>query len=199
VLSDGGRTGRPKKEEFAPGAFAYRVNKPDEEIHLLVGHSFDKPLASKAAGTLTLQDSDEALTFEATITPEMEEVSYVRDVLATIDAGLTVGISPGFRIPPKRAVPVAEKVTEEPIDPAQGMHGALIRTILSALLYELSIVTRPAYKDSTVQSDASDNDQSGDDEDKKDRDDQIAARNWELDDASGLILPKPHYLARWRP
>jgi len=32
VLSDGGRTGRPKKEVFAPRAFAYRVELPDEDM-----------------------------------------------------------------------------------------------------------------------------------------------------------------------
>ena len=130
VLSDGGRTGRPRKEVIAPRAFAYRVEKPDEDIHLLIGHSYDRPLASRGAGTLDLQDSDEALTFTATITEEMQEVSYVRDFLATSQAGLVMGVSPGFRIPPERAVPKAEEVTEE--DPSLGM--ALIRTIFAALL-----------------------------------------------------------------
>lgn len=148
VLSDGGRTGRPRKEVIAPRAFAYRVDRPEEDIHLLIGHSYDRPLASRAAGTLDIADSDDALTFTATITPEMQEVSYVRDLLAGMSAGLILGISPGFRIPPERAVPNAEEVTEE--DPAQGM--ALIRTIFAALLYELSLVTRPAYPEAQVES-----------------------------------------------
>ncbi len=147
VLSDGGRTGRPRKEVIAPRAFAYRVDDPAEDIHLLVGHSYDRPLASKGSGGMTLRDTDAALTFEATITREIAETSHGRDALAMIASGLAVGISPGFRIPPERAVPDAEEVTEE--DPAEGM--ALIRTVKAALLYELSIVTRPAYDKAQVE------------------------------------------------
>lgn len=147
VLSDGGRTGRPRKEVIAPRAFSYRVERPEEDIHLLIGHSYDRPLASRGAGTLELMDSDDALSFAATITDEMQEVSYVRDFLAAMRAGLIIGISPGFRIPPERAEPNAEKVEEE--DPAEGK--ALIRTIFAALLYELSVVTRPAYDETQIE------------------------------------------------
>jgi HK97 family phage prohead protease len=147
TLSDGGRRGRPRKERFSARAFSYRVELPDEEIHLLVGHDYGKPLASKLNGSLSLTDRDDALTFEARISPEVAETSYARDALALISAGLAVGISPGFRIPPERAVPNAETVEEE--DPAEGQ--ALIRTIRAALLYELSIVTSPAYKESGVE------------------------------------------------
>jgi len=151
VLSDGGRTGRPRKEIIAPRAFNYRVNKPDEDIHLLVGHSYDKPLASRGAKTLNFTDTDEALLFEAIIKPEMQEVSYVRDVLSAVSAGLIVGISPGFRIPPKRAVANAETIEDEEHAPEEGKHRAIIRTILQALLYEVSLVTRPAYPETQVE------------------------------------------------
>ncbi|MES1934302.1 peptidase U35, phage prohead HK97 [Salinisphaera shabanensis T35B1] len=147
TLSDGGRKGRPRKERFKPRAFSYRVELPTEDIHLLVGHSYDKPLASKLNKTLTLTDSDDALTFEAEIAPDVADTSYGKDILALIASGLVVGLSPGFRIPPERAVQEAETVEEE--DPAEGL--AIIRTINEALLYELSIVTRPAYKESQVE------------------------------------------------
>ncbi len=177
VLSDGGRTGRPKKEVIAPRAFAFRVDDPKEDIHFLVGHSFDKPLASRGAGTLDLADSDDALTFTATITPEMQEVSYVRDILAGIAAGLTLGISPGFRLPPKRAVPEPEMIEDEGMDPENGAHNAIIRTVLQALLYELSVVTRPAYPEA-----------------------QVEARNWRPDDAKigGADPGLYRTLNRWR-
>lgn len=147
VLSDGGRTGRPRKERFAPRAFAYNVEKEDVDIRLLVGHDFGKPLASREAGTLVLKDGEDALTFTATIPAEMEEASYVRDFLAGHSAGLVRGISPGFRIPPRRTVPDAERVDEE--DPAEGR--ALIRTIMQALLFELSVVTSAAYPNAEVE------------------------------------------------
>jgi len=171
TLSDGGRTGRPRKEVIASRAFEYRVNRENEDIHLLVGHSYDRPLASRGAGTLSLRDSDDALTFEAEITPEIAETQHAKDALAMISAGLAVGISPGFRTPPERAVKNAEEVTEE--DPAEGM--ALIRTIKAALLYELSIVTRPAYPEAEVE-----------------------ARNWDITGGGVAVPAKRKGAYRWR-
>lgn len=147
TLSDGGRTGRPRKEQFASRAFAYNVERQDVDIRLLVGHEYSKPLASRRAGTLMLMDADDALSFDAIITEELQEASWVRDFFAGYSAGLIRGLSPGFRIPPERAVPNAEKVEEE--DPSLGM--ALIRTIFQALLYELSVVTAAAYDEAEVE------------------------------------------------
>lgn len=176
VLSDGGKRGRPKKEVFAPKAFAYRVDRPDEDIHLLIGHDYDRPLASRGAGTLDVKDSEAALTFDATILPGLMQVGYVADFFAGFAAGLIGGISPGFRIPPERTVPDAEQVTEE--DPAEG--DALIRTIFQALLYELSLVTVPAYKETEVE-----------------------ARDWTVTDGDLIVPDRPlvrkHPLNRWRP
>lgn len=146
TLSDGGRTGRPRKEQFAPGAFRHSV-ETEREVHLLVGHSYDRALASRGAGSLILEDTPEALTFNATIAAEIMDVSYVRDALAAMSAGLIVGISPGFRIPPEQTVPNAESVEEE--DPSEGR--ALIRTIHEAILAELSLVVRPAYGETEVE------------------------------------------------
>ena len=155
VLSDGGKNGgRPQKEEFLPGAFTHSLESSEQEIHLLVGHSFDQPLASKKTGTLTFDDTAEALNFDADIAPEIADTSYGSDILKQIESGLAVGISPGFRIPPKRAVAVAEKFTDEGHNPAIGNHNALIRTILQAILYEFSVVARPAYQEAVVKIDA---------------------------------------------
>lgn len=170
TLSDGGRTGRPRKEVFAPKAFAYRVERPDEEIHLLLGHDFNRPLASRGAGTLRLSDTADALTFDADIGPELAQASWVQDFLGAYRAGLMVGISPGFRIPPQRAVKNAEKVEEE--DPKEG--NALIRTIFEALLFEISIVTVPAYKETLVEAEE---------------------RSWELTPGG---VAKPKHFQRWR-
>ena len=172
VLSDGGRAGgRPRKEEFAPRAFSYRVDRPNEDIHLLIGHSYDRPIASRGAGTLDVQDADDALTFTAMIDEETQQISWVQDFFRAFSAGLIGGISPGFRLPPPRAVAKAEEVTEE--DPSEGT--ALIRTIFAALLYELSLVTRPAYDETEVEA--------------------------EERSAGGVILPTRHgihHSGRWR-
>lgn len=170
VLSDGGRTGRPRKEVIAPRAFAYRVERPEEDIHFLVGHSYDQPLASRGAGTLTLQDTEEALIFEAEISEQIQRATFWTNFWAAFESGLMVGLSPGFRIPPPRTVPDAETIEEE--DPSEGT--AIIRTVNQALLYEISAVTRPAYSET-----------------------QIEARNWSpgIHDAKQTV---PHHLNRWR-
>ena len=62
-----------------------------------------------------------------------------------IDLGLSVGLSPGFNVPPPDVVPGAEELVPEPGNP-----DVLIRIIHAAVLFELSIVTRPAYPESFV-------------------------------------------------
>ncbi len=171
VLSDGGRNGgRPRKEVIQSKAFAYRVDRPEEDIHLLLGHSYDKPLASREAQTLVLTDTDDALTFEAIITQEIQQTTWAQDFFAAYAGGQIKGISPGFRIPPPRTVKNAETVEDE--DPSEGT--AIIRNIWQALLYEISFVTQPAYKET-----------------------EIEERNWQLTDA-GVVVPKINPLNKWR-
>lgn len=160
VLVAGNGPGQARREVFAPRAFAARVADTAQDIHLLVGHSYDKPIASRAAGTLNVIDSDEALIFEATINPEMRAVSYVADLLSQIAVGLTRGLSPGFRV---ASTPGAESIEPD----ADG----LLRTVRSADLFELSIVTRAAYEAA-----------------------QVEARNWQPAQFAALRNP----LHRWR-
>ena len=140
VLWDGGRSGQARKEVIAPRAFASRVDQSDQDIHLLAGHDFDRPLASRSAGSLTVKDGDDALTFEATIAPELRSVSYVQDFLGTLGAGLIKGLSPGFRIEPRDG---AETIASDGAD--------ILRTVVSAELFEISAVTKPAYPDAQIQ------------------------------------------------
>lgn len=184
VLSDGGKVGKPQKERFMPGAFSHSIASPDQDIHLLVGHSFDAPLASKNTGTLTFNDSDEALNFDADIAPQIADTSYGSDILKQIDAGLSVGISPGFRIPPPAAVPADKAQKFENEDPKLGR--AIIRTIFEAILFELSIVTRPAYKDASVVA----HDALGNVIDPDDlTDEEKIAAGWILQ--NGVLVPPP--------
>jgi HK97 family phage prohead protease len=197
VLSDGGRKGgRPVKESFEPGAFTHSINSPDQDIHLLVGHSFDAPLASKKTGTLTFDDTKEALTFDAEITEAIADTSYGSDILKQIDSGLSVGISPGFRLPPPRAVAKPEVYTDEGHDPARGMHNARIRTILQAILFELSVVTRPAYSEATIEPvfDALGNLTNPDELTEE----QKLALGWTLN-AAGVLVPPKEIIKRAMP
>lgn len=147
--------GEGRLERFAPGAFRSRV-AAGEPIFLLAGHDPEKPLASTEAGSLTLRDGDDALHVEARVGPT---TSWAQDALAALSAGLTKGLSPGFRVPPG-----GDMVTRAV--------GGLLRTVRAADLFEVSLVTRPAY-------DAA----------------QLAARSWALAEASA---PSMEHRRRWR-
>lgn len=136
-----GRMGAARREVIAPRAFAPRLRQADAEIHLLVGHDFDRPLASRSTGTLTLTETDAALEIEARITTAVASTSHGRDALALASEGLSVGLSPGFRL--------SEDARAERID--QEADGAILRTVLRAELFELSIVTRPAYPQAQIE------------------------------------------------
>lgn len=137
VLAEGIGAGRERREIIAARAFAERL-ATQEDVHFLSGHDFNKPLASRSAGTLTLTESDEALTIDATISAEMGQVSYVRDFLSAHAAGLIRGLSPGFRVRPG-----GETVEER--------GAAILRTIKAADLIEISAVTKPAYPQAQIE------------------------------------------------
>ena len=97
TLSDRGRV---RKESFRSRAFRFAIDQePERRIDLLVGHSFDRPIASRQAGSLAIQDGDDVVSFIATL-PD-DPPSWVVDVEKSISAGLTTGLSPGFKVPPK--------------------------------------------------------------------------------------------------
>ena len=135
--------GRVRKERFEPRAFRYAIEDDSRQIDILVGHSFDKPVASRKAGTLEIEDGADAVTFEARL-PD-DPPSWVIDAERAIAAGLMTGLSPGFTVPPISAVPDAERLEPEPGNP-----GVSIRVIREAVLREMSVVTAPAYADAVV-------------------------------------------------
>ena len=137
--------GRVRKERIRSRAFQFALQDAEREIHLLAGHEYSKPLASKIEGSLRFEDTREALLFTATLPADAEQPSWIRDTVRAIDAGLMTGISPGFVVPPRDVVPNAERLTPEPGNP-----DVVIRDISEALLLELSVVTRPVYREATV-------------------------------------------------
>ncbi len=137
VLAEAMGRGRARHEVIATRAFADRIDS-GEDIHFLAGHDFNKPLASRSAGTLSLIETDSALTMEASISADMARVSYVRDFLSAHAAGLVRGLSPGFRVRPG-----GETVEER--------GNAILRTIRAADLVEISAVTRPAYPEAQIE------------------------------------------------
>ena len=142
TMSDRGKT---RKERFEPGAFKFALDDPTREINLLSGHTFNAPLASRQRGSLKLEDTPEELQFTAQLPLESEQPTWMIDTVKAVRAGLVGGISPGFRVPPADVVPDAESLEPEPGNP-----GVFIRVIRAAVLFELSIVTRPAYTGTSI-------------------------------------------------
>ena len=137
--------GRVRKETFAPDAFNFAVDSAEHEVTLLLGHDFNNPLASKLAGTLQLESNAAALTFAAELPEEALQTIAQVDAVKQVRQGLARGLSPGFRVPPRDVVPDAEELIPEPGNPA-----VQIRRINAAVLYELSLVSRPAYQDTEI-------------------------------------------------
>ena len=170
ATSDRGRT---RKERIGPDAFGWQMREfakvqkqladvieesvdrariellrqelERRNVHVLAGHSFDKPLGDMLRGGASVTSTREAVTFEVDLPPEGDQPSYMRDAVAMVRAGLAGGISPGFRVPPATAVRDAETMEPEPGNPA-----VQVRVINQAVLSELSIVTRPVYSETDV-------------------------------------------------
>ena len=86
------------------------------------------------------------MTFQAQLPALEESASWVEDTVRAIQAGQMVGLSPGFRVPPRGVVPNAESLQPEPGNP-----GVMIRNINDAVLREMSVVTSGAYLDALVE------------------------------------------------
>ena len=170
TVSDRGRT---RKERIAGDAFGWQLrafeqlqaeyagiaNKALERaraellrqemerrnVHILSGHSFDKPLGDMRSGSAKITSTNEAIEFEVDLPADDEMPTYMRDTVSMIRAGLVGGISPGFKVPPRDVVPDAEGLEPEP-----GNSAVQVRVIRQAVLYELSLVTRPAYTETEV-------------------------------------------------
>ena len=121
-------------EVFEARAFSGRI-EAGEDLHLLSGHDYQKPLASRSAGSLEIRETPEALEFEARIEGG---TSWATDFLAAYKAGLVRGLSPGFR------VPAGGETIER-------RGNGLLRRITRAELFEVSTVTRPAFEAAQVE------------------------------------------------
>ena len=188
VISDRGRV---RKEIFMPRSFAFAADDLTREINLLSGHDFNRPLASRSAGTLEIDDRTESFDFQANLPPEGQRPSWMNDAVMGVAEGLIRGLSPGFKIPPA-GVPLASTGVPQstldavldaagiegdrsPASAAGGIVSALsgvatvailkavqmkkekanpsveVRQINAAVLYEMSLVTRPTYADTLVE------------------------------------------------
>ena len=109
--------------------------------HLLVGHDFNRAIADTRTGNLSLVFADDSVRFEAALPDEIDMPSWVRDAVLAVRGGQLRGVSPGFQVTSKGA----ERLIAEAGNP-----GVFIREVLSATVYEYSLVARPAYSGTSL-------------------------------------------------
>ena len=120
------------RERIAPGAFA-RSLKENADVRALVDHDSSRILGRTKAGTLDLTENRKGL--KVVITPPETQVG--QDVVTNIRAGNLDQMSFGFR---------AKKDSFE-----QSKDGLTVtRTLKDVDLIDVSIVTFPAYSDTSV-------------------------------------------------
>ncbi len=116
-------------EQIAPEAFT-RALAEEQDVPLLVNHD-GLPLARTSSGTLRLGLDETGLTTDA----DLADTSLGRDVRTLMERGDLTKMSFGF---------VVRAATMDDID------GVQVRTIRDVDLYDVSIVTLPAYAGTDV-------------------------------------------------
>ena len=172
-------TGRARKERFAPESMSWQVREfqklqgelaetikasIDEtrkqllieqledglerrNTHLLVGHDYNRAVADMRTGNLSVRHTREAVELEAVLPDESEMPSWVRDAVLAVKGGQLRGVSPGFQVTAKGA---------ERLVPEGGGGDSMVREILDAVVFEYSLVARPAYASTSVNARADD-------------------------------------------
>lgn len=123
------------KERVMPEALE-KTLKEDDQL-CLWGHNSMYVLGRKTANTLDLRVDDKGLYFE--VTPP--NTNWARDLVESVHRGDINQMSFGFKVFDERWIQDKETIKE---------HGTPIREILGIKLYEISIVSFPAYSQSSV-------------------------------------------------
>lgn len=122
------------REQIAPGAFR-KALRAGKDVPLVYGHDQDKLLASTKNGSLTITEDSRGLKIRATITG----TSLGDDVVTLVREGLADRMSFAFSI------------ADDGEEWRHGADGVPERTIREvAGLFDVSIVTTPAYDDAEV-------------------------------------------------
>lgn len=124
------------RESIASGAFADSIasDEPEDDTAFLLGHD-DNPvyvLARKSSGTLSLKEDDTGLLVEA----ELPDTSAARDLAAVMDRGDVSQMSFGFRVLN---------------DSWHTEDGDDVRVLEKVQLWDVSVVTFPAYPQTSAQ------------------------------------------------
>lgn len=116
-------------EQISPGAFSEAIERDD--VRALLNHDPNIVLGRKKAGTLKLHEDARGLFYE--ISPP--DTTAAVDLMKLILRGDVTGSSFSFT--------VLDQKKEQ-------VNGALLRTVKKARLFDISIVTYPAYEQAGV-------------------------------------------------
>jgi HK97 family phage prohead protease len=123
-------SGLPFREMIAPGAFT-RTLQTGQPVYLLVNHDTDAlPLASTSAGTMSLREDAQGLYMEANLDPANPRAQELHSVLSRGDA---TKMSFAFTV-----------------NQGGETRDGDLRVLTDLSLYEVSIVTWPAYDSTDV-------------------------------------------------
>lgn len=120
------------KEKICRGTFKRALEKGND-IHFLAEHDDNKILASTRNNSLTLVEDEKGLFMTAEISP----TSYGKDYHTLINDGILRNMSFGFSVDKDKW--------------KKSHDGIYTREITDLTLYEVSVVTNPAYPQSSIQ------------------------------------------------
>ena len=121
------------REIISRGAVAASLADPEIDPIALWNHEPRLILGRRSAGTLRLNDTVEGLAFEI----ELPKTTYGDDVRRLVERGDLKSMSFGFTV-----VPGGEKWTTR--------EGVKVRTLSAIQVHEISLVSDPAYLETTV-------------------------------------------------
>jgi uncharacterized protein len=137
------------REVIKPGAFK-RALKEGQDVKALINHDPNRVLGRTSAGTLKLTEDSKGLKFRV----ELPDTSYARDLYQSVKRGDMDQCSFGFS-----TVPDGERWTNTRETPSyrsliEGMgkdEECMVRELHDVDLFDVSVVTNPAYKDTVAQ------------------------------------------------
>jgi uncharacterized protein len=118
------------EEVIAPGAFARTISE-NGDIRALFNHNWDHVLGRTRNGTLKVEEDNRGLKFEV----ELPNTSLARDLAESMRRGDINQCSFGFW--------ATGEAWDYSVEPA-------VRTLNEIELYEISVVSIPAYEDTEV-------------------------------------------------
>lgn len=120
------------REQIIPGAFAEAIETDD--VRALINHDSNFVLGRNRAGTLAMREDVRGLAVE--ITPP--DTAFARDLIVSMERGDVTQMSFAFRIRPNGE------------DWAKNDDGVWVRSVKRVRLYDVSVVTYPAYTQTDV-------------------------------------------------